>query len=83
MPVTKAQAQRANRFHFAPVETNKEGEPTGKVERWRRNGATKVWVRSPERFQAPIKYGLRDYSYLTQDNAHLFHTEEDCPHGLT
>ena len=43
----------------------------GHFERWRINGQTKTWKRSPERFQIPIKHGLWDYDYLTDDNCHL------------
>jgi hypothetical protein len=48
-------------------------------ERWRRNGATRVWKRTPERWVIPIKHGLRSYAYLTNQNADAFHTEADCP----
>jgi hypothetical protein len=54
-------------------------EPGGKIYRWRRNGATKTWKTRPTEFQVPIKYGLRDYSYLTDVNADGMHTEDDCP----
>lgn len=37
--------------------------------RVRVNGKCKTWKRDPKRFQLPIKHGLRDCGYLTQDNA--------------
>jgi hypothetical protein len=39
---------------------------------WRTNGKCKTWKRSPDRFQLPIKHGLYNYGYITEENAHLF-----------
>lgn len=41
---------------------NSDGTP----QRWRVNGKVRVWRRSPERVQVPLKHGLRDYDYLTE-----------------
>ena len=38
--------------------------------RCRRNGATKLWKTRPEEFKIPVKYGMYEYFYITQDNAH-------------
>jgi hypothetical protein len=62
-------------WHYAPACSPK------RVERWRRNGATKRWVTRPNAFRIPIKHGLRDYSYLTDENAHDFHLEQECPYA--
>lgn len=43
---------------------------------WRANGRCKTWKRTPERFQLPIKHGLYNYGYITEDNAHLFEVEQ-------
>ena len=75
MAVTRDEALTANMFHYEPGETDR------RTERWRRNGATKTWKTRPAEFRVPIKYGLRGYSYLTELNAHEFHTEATCPHG--
>lgn len=40
--------------------------PTG--QRYRRNGATRLWKRNPERFRIPLKYGLYVHGELTQDD---------------
>jgi len=42
------------------------------VSQWRVNGKIKLWKRDPERFQLPIRHGLYNYGYLTNDNCHLF-----------
>ncbi len=38
----------------------------GRYWRVRRNGQTKIWIKSPKRFSIPIKAGLRAYGYLNQ-----------------
>ena len=43
--------------------TDKE---SGKV--WRRNGKTKLWKRSPGKFQIPVKHGLYQYRYINEQN---------------
>lgn len=70
--VTREQALTESEFHH-PTAT--------KCHRWRRNGKTKTWVRSPERFEVPIKYGLKEYWYLTDINAEHFHLASECPTG--
>lgn len=92
--ITKAQAldESIREFHYGPrcdqiVDANtsvsKMAKPHPKsrpnVERWRRNGATKTWKTRPNEFRIPVKWGLRDYSYITELNAHEFHVIDDCP----
>lgn len=81
--ITKEQAMTANDFHeehSAIVVRGPRGKMNyPKIYNWRRNGRTKTWVREPNRFQVPIKYGLRSYDYITEFQAHMFHTAEDCP----
>jgi hypothetical protein len=43
---------------------------------WRRNGKIKEWKTRPEDFQLPLKYGLRDYAYLTPVNLDLFYVRK-------
>ena len=47
-------------------------KPLNKLVVWRRNGKTKLWKTRPDDFRVPIKYGLREYSYITPENVHLF-----------
>lgn len=80
--MTPEQIDNVREFHFAAVCAKIEGPRGGvtyAVEKWRRNGATQHWKRDPERFVIPIKYGLREYAYLTPDNVAEFHAAEDCP----
>lgn len=52
-----------------------------KCRRWRRNGATQTWKRSPARFRLPVKYGLYSYDAVTEADCARsdIHTEESCP----
>lgn len=43
-----------------------------KPNKWRANGKCQTWKTRPDEFKLPIKYGLREYGYLTHENAHLF-----------
>lgn len=45
--------------------------------RWRANGKCQVWVRSPERFKLPVKFGLWEYTYITELNAHRFEVYQE------
>lgn len=77
MPVTKAEALVAQRFH----RTGPYGRPCeGRLgpEVWRRNGKTQTWVRSPERFEVPVKFGMYSYGHITQTNADQYHIEQEC-----
>ncbi len=66
--ITKEQALTANTFQCGYI---------GGYYLCRRNGKTKTWKRSPERFQVPLKFGLYGYGYLTEVNAHNFEVIED------
>jgi hypothetical protein len=83
MPVTKEQAVEENEFHRGEcsVEVGPRGGETVHIERWRRMGQTKLWKTRPDDFRVPIKFGMRarDSWYLTPDNAHEFHTADECP----
>jgi hypothetical protein len=81
--ITKEQALTANEFHFAHsskiIVGPRGGQTMPRIEVWRRNGKTKTWKTRPELFRIPVKYGLYDYSYITEKEAQDFHTTEDCP----
>jgi len=40
----------------------------------RKNGAVKTWKRQPGKFRVPVKYGMYDYFYIDNDNAHEWST---------
>ncbi len=68
--VTKEQAMAVNHFTHATKKDSK-GNPC-KV---RRNGKTQTWKTRPNEFKVPVKYGLYEYLYITQDNAHEFNPD--------
>ena len=43
---------------------NRDGTPA----RCRVNGKCKTWKTRPNEFRLPVKYGLRDCFYITQNN---------------
>ena len=80
MTVTKDESIVAVEFHYG--ECQRRHGPRGGITLsqvfFRRNGKTKTWVRSPLEFRIPVKRGLRECGYITQTNAHEFHTAEQC-----
>lgn len=48
--------------------TNADGSP----ERWRINGKVQTWKTRPRDFKVPVKRGLRQHSYITQNEVHHF-----------
>lgn len=79
--MTRDEALRANYFHtnHCTKTVGPRGGVTYHIEEWRRNGNTKTWKRQPERFEIPVKYSMRTYNYITNENAANFHTPENCP----
>lgn len=73
--ITKAQALTLDEVHGMGRNAD------GTCQRWRRNGATRTWKRSPERFRLPVKYGLHAYDAVTEASAYAVHAPDDpdCP----
>lgn len=80
MPVTKEQAFSGRHFHHGECKKiiGPRGGVTFERQEWRSNGQLKTWKTRPNEFRLPIKYGLYEYSYLTDENARAFHRAEDC-----
>lgn len=75
LTLTEAKALVHGQVLYHTRNRNSDGTP----QRWRVNGKVKVWIRSPERVQIPIKHGLRDYDYLTEEYLSVVSlTEEDA-----
>lgn len=79
--VTKEQALTHAVFHYGTCKQTigPRGGKKTQIEQWRANGRCQTWVTKPYKFSLPIKYGLYNHGYLTNDNADLFHVEENCP----
>jgi len=51
----------------------------GTPQRWRVNGKVKTWKRTLRRIEIPVRHGLRNYDYLTEDGLHsVCLTEEEA-----
>lgn len=54
------------------TQTNSDQSP----QRWKINGRVKLWKRSPDRIQIPIKHGLYSYDYITESDLFLVSRSE-------
>ena len=63
--VNKQIALTANEFFSTTLKNKDKNQTPLKV---RRNGKTQVWKTRPNDFKIPVKYGLYEYFYITQDN---------------
>lgn len=71
--ISQQDADTVRDFHYcSPL------DPT-KCYRFRRNGQTKRWKRTPQRFAIPAKFGLYTYRTITNLDDQNFHVPEDCP----
>lgn len=66
--------QAINTHHrqiFTQVSLKKKlrGEDSSELIECRVNGKCKTWKTRPNEFQLPVKYGLKECFYITQDNA--------------
>ena len=68
--ITKEQALTLSEFHFRI--SNPRNPHRGEWRHCRRSGQTKTWKRDAERFQIPVKYGLYESFYITNENASEF-----------
>lgn len=62
--ITEHQALTADRFEHVSAR-NADNTPM----RARRSGATRVWKTRPGEFKIPVKHGLRNSGYITNENA--------------
>ena len=65
--ITKSMAESAGyraQFNHVTIK-NRDGSPA----RCRVNGKCKTWKTRPDEFRLPVKYGLRECFYITQNNA--------------
>jgi hypothetical protein len=65
--VTIENVQGKSSMHFKYINAN---FPQHIGKQVRQNGKVKLWKTRPTEFKIPVKYGLYEYFYITQDNAH-------------
>lgn len=63
--ITKEQALTANHFTHVSLKNSDKKTPA----RCRRMGKTQTWKTRPNEFKIPVKHGLYDSFYITQENA--------------
>jgi hypothetical protein len=73
--ITKEQAMTHRGTFWHLTERNRDGTPL----RVRANGQCKTWKTRPAEFKLPVKYGLRECSYITHDNAYEWCVPEEFP----
>ena len=49
--------------------------------KWRRNGKTQYWKRTPERFRVPVKHGMYAYDAITETTEGVWCAEHDDEAG--
>jgi hypothetical protein len=52
-------------------------QPNNLIRRWKVNGKVQTWKRDDSRVKVPIKYGLYNFAYLTENNLNGFHLTEE------
>lgn len=74
MPITLAQAKKLknNQVVYTPGFYNADGT----AQRWKVSGMPKTWVKSPEKVQVPIKHGMYEHMYITEENLYGFTLKE-------
>lgn len=60
----------ADRFEHCTLK-NRDGSPV----RARRNGKNREWKRTPDRFEIPVKYGLRQCFKISNNNMNDWRVE--------
>jgi hypothetical protein len=72
-PLTLKQAKELERgdMLYHRTHSNSDGTPM----RWRVNGKPKTWKRNPERVQVPVKHGMYDYDYVTENDLNMVSLE--------
>ncbi len=67
-------ADLANTFYHRKLKYKRD--PSRPLE-CRRNGKTKRWKSRPDQFRIPVKYGMYEYFYIDNSNAHEWSTVPD------
>jgi len=67
LTLTEAKKLMVGEILYHTVNKNADGTP----QRWKINGKVKIWKRNKGRVKVPIKNGLRNCDYITEDTLHL------------
>ena len=67
--ITLEQAKSLKLGTYLGIEGQKD--KYGNPRKWKVNGKVKLWKRNPERIEIPVKYGLYNFDYITEEILHL------------
>ena len=73
MTITLEQAK--NLKYGDTLHHTKNRNADGTPQRWKVNGKPKTWKTRPNMVKVPVKHGLHDYDYLTEDDLYLVNLE--------
>lgn len=73
-PLTLSQAKKLSPGDMLYHRINKNADDT--PQRWRVNGKVKTWKTRPNDVKIPVKQGLRNCDYLTEECLHLVSLSE-------
>ena len=71
--ITLAQAKELKHGDILHHTINKNAD--GTPQRWKVNGKVKTWKRDNTRVRVPVKHGLRNCDYLTEDGLNVVSLE--------
>lgn len=74
--VTKEDCIRGGLFRYLQSTYKSRGRTNEPIQ-VRSSGKCQTWKTRPNDFKLPVKYGMYESSYITQDNAALFITEDE------
>lgn len=72
MTLEEAKGLELGTIVYSIVATNADGTP----QRWRVGGVPKVWKRNSNKVRVPVKHGIYDFSYITEEELHLVTLDE-------
>jgi len=73
MTLEQAKTLKYGQTIYCDTYRNFDGSP----QRWRVNGAVKLWKRDSERIEVPLKHGLYDFGKLNAQNCGGFCLTEE------
>lgn len=68
---------RAKKLKYGDILLHKFNKNAdGTPQRWKVNGKVKTWKRNPNKIYIPVKNGLRNYDFITEDYLGLVYEQK-------
>lgn len=75
--ITRENAEAVRTFYAHTADDRARAKPnTSRIISVRAMGAVKTWKTRPNDFRIPVKYGMYNSFYITQNNGGLWHDSE-------